>query len=94
MSDPTAFNTPPRAIFTSAQVDDLAQALLTLTRELWVVKDRQRVLEAVLAERGIDVTAAIESHTPSPALEAELAAEGKRLVGAVIAALGVTPPAR
>ena len=35
------------------QIDDVANALLVLARELWVVKDRQRVLEALLAENGI-----------------------------------------
>ena len=35
------------------QVDDVAKALLVMARELWVVKDRQRVLEALLAEHGM-----------------------------------------
>ena len=35
------------------ELDDLGNALLVMARELWVVKDRQRVLEALLAEHGV-----------------------------------------
>lgn len=69
------------------QLDDLGAAMLTLARELWVVKDRVAVLEAVLGERGVDVTAAVDAHQPGPALAAELAAERDRFARAVLTAL-------
>jgi K+-sensing histidine kinase KdpD len=73
------------------QIDDLGRAVLLLARELWVTKDRQRVLEAVLEARGIEVAQAIRDHQPDEALAAELAAERERFTQALIAAL--CPPA-
>jgi hypothetical protein len=69
------------------QVDDLARALLTLAREVWVLRDRQRVLEAVLGERGIDVARAVEHHQPSAELQAQLDAERKAFVQGLMQAL-------
>lgn len=42
----------------------LLQMVLNLTRELWVVKDRQLVTEQLLAERGIDLSAEIDRYRP------------------------------
>jgi len=53
-------------------VDRLGKALLTLTSELWVVKDRVRILEAVLEEKGIDVTELVESYQPDAKLTTAL----------------------
>lgn len=69
------------------QLDDLGRTVLLLARELWVVKDRQRVLEAVLGERGIDVADAVRDYQPSGALAEALAAERDRFAQAVIDAL-------
>jgi len=69
------------------QLDDLGRAVLLLARELWVTKDRQRVLEAVLEARGISVTEAIRDHEPDAALAAELTAERERFTQALITAL-------
>ena len=68
-------------------VDRLGKALLTLASELWVLKDRQRVLEAVLAEKGIDVSTLLESYQPdaelTEALNNERAAFIERLLGSL-----------
>lgn len=69
------------------QLDDLGRALLLLARELWVTKDRQRILEAVLEAKGIAVAEAIRDHRPDPALDAELKAERDAFAGALVAAL-------
>jgi hypothetical protein len=69
------------------QLDDLGHALLVIARELWVAKDRLRVLEAVLDAKGIDVSQAVARHQPDDALAAELAAERSRFVGAIMSAL-------
>jgi hypothetical protein len=69
------------------QIDDLGRAVLLLARELWVVKDRQRVLEAVLEERGIDIVAAIRDFQPSGTLAAELEAERNRFASALVQTL-------
>jgi hypothetical protein len=74
------------------QVDDVARAVLALAREVWVLRDRQRVLEAVLDANGIDVTAAVERHQPSPELQATLDAERKAFVQGLLRAL--VPAAR
>lgn len=72
------------------QLDDLGRAVLVLARELWVVKDRQRILEAVLDAHGIDASTAVRDHQPDPALAAELEAERTRFTKAVIEALSPT----
>ncbi|MFZ4688379.1 MAG: hypothetical protein ACOYLS_03980 [Polymorphobacter sp.] len=70
-----------------AQIDDVANALLVLARELWVVKDRQRVLEALLADNNIIVPGAVADHQPGGALAAELATERTRYTSALMLAL-------
>lgn len=69
------------------QIDDLGQAVLVLARELWVVKDRQRVLEAVLDANGIPVSEAVRDHQPDANLAAALQAERDRFTRAVMQAL-------
>lgn len=69
------------------QVDDLARAVITLAREVWVLRDRQRVLEAVLGEKGIDVAQAVEHYQPSAELQAKLDAERKAFVQGLMQAL-------
>ena len=61
-------------------VDKVGAAVLTLAKELWVVKDRQALLEEVLRRHKLDVTAEIDKLRPDGALEAKLAAERQALV--------------
>lgn len=61
-------------------VDKVGQALLTLAAELWAVKDRQFVTEAVLKARGIDISEEVDTFTPDPDLEATLAQERQALI--------------
>ncbi len=61
-------------------IDNVGQALLTLAKEVWVLKDRQIVTEAVLARRGIDISQEISMFQPDPALEAKLKAEREAMV--------------
>lgn len=77
----------PRQMLRDAQIDHLGEAMLTLTRELWVLTDRVRILEAVLEDKGIDVRDAIATHVPSADLEAELTTARVRLVDALVTAL-------
>lgn len=85
--------TPPRQILAPEQIDHVAQALLALARELWVVVDRQIILEAVLARHGIDAAAEVDALEPDPALQAKLDARRDRLVGAIASALNGEPGA-
>lgn len=85
--DPKTYNTPARETLIQADVAQLGSAVLALTREMWVLHDRVRTLEAVLERRGIDVIAEIETFQPGPELQAERNAQGKVMVGNVINAL-------
>ena len=87
MIDPVSYNRPERPTLGDDQVGDVGQAVLTLTRELWIVIDRMRILEAVLAKHGIDAHEEVNAFQPDLRLEAELAEEGKRLAANVVAAL-------
>lgn len=64
-----------RKSLTPDQIDDLGKGVLHLARELWVVKDRQRILERILTEKGIDVENIIDTYQPDDALEKHLAEE-------------------
>ena len=68
-------------------IDKLGQALMTLTQELWVLKDRQRVLEALLADAGIVTPETINRFEPDAALSEQLSGERRALIDAVLGAL-------
>jgi hypothetical protein len=68
-------------------IDKLGQALLTLTKELWVVKDRLRVLEAALAEAGTIAPNAVETYQPDESLTELLGQERAQLIKQVLGAL-------
>ena len=84
MDDPRAFNRPDRSILPDTSMDRLGLALLALTRELWVMKDRMTILEAVLANNGIDATAAIEQFQPDEALAKRLDTDGTQLIQSIV----------
>ena len=54
--------------------------LLNVLQELWVIKDRQIVLEQVLAEAGIDAARLVDDHQPDAELAERLDRERKRLL--------------
>jgi hypothetical protein len=87
--DPRSYNQPQRHIFAPDKIDDVAQALLSLTREIWVLTDRVRCLEAVIDAHGIPVSKALESFEPDATLQAELDGKAQALVRSVVTALGV-----
>jgi hypothetical protein len=82
--DPRSFNTPERPSLTAEDVPALGEALLNLTRELWVLTDRVMVLEAVLEQQGRDVSAAIEAFEPDEAFQERAKARGSALVASVL----------
>ncbi|MEO0574818.1 MAG: hypothetical protein AAF004_05095 [Pseudomonadota bacterium] len=81
--------TPPRRLLTDAQTNDLGHALLTLTKELWVLTDRVHTFEAVLAKHGIAVTEDIEAYEPDADETARRLAHSQRIVQSVLGALGI-----
>lgn len=60
-----------RVYFENVVIDNLIDALLELSAAVWTHHDRVLVLEKVLAEKAIDVSAEIEAHLPD---DAEIAA--------------------
>ena len=50
-------------------------AFLSMARELWVLKDRQRVLEALLASHDIVPPDAVSNFQPDASLQAQLDSE-------------------
>jgi hypothetical protein len=55
-------------------------ALLTLARELWVLRDRQRVLEELLAARGVVAPGEADAWQPDEARQAAIDAECQAFV--------------
>jgi hypothetical protein len=82
LSDP-----PPRQILPPERIDDVAQAVIAVTRELWVAVDRMTILEKVLSTNGIDISAAIDAYQPDDAVQAELEAKRARVLLSVLRAL-------
>ena len=80
-AEPSALNLRPE------DIDRLGHAVLTLARELWVTKDRLRILEAALAEAGVTTPAVLDAWQPDETLSDELAAERRRLIDGLLAVL-------
>ena len=75
-----------RQFFGSPQIDDVARALIALTREVWVLTDRQILLERLLARHGID-TAALDTTDPDSTATAELDQRREQLLASVLGQL-------
>lgn len=85
--DPKSFNQPNRKTLSEFDVQGIGDAVLTLTQEIWVLTDRLAVMEAVLAKRGIDISAEIDAFQPDEKMKAALDERGKQLVANVANAL-------
>ena len=70
--NPTDYNHPARKTLSETDTAALAEAVLTLTQELWILADRQMVMEAVLARHGIDISDEIDRFEPDEALQAKM----------------------
>jgi succinyl-CoA synthetase alpha subunit len=76
---------PGRVYFAQPVLDNLLEAMMEIAAEVSVVRDRQDVLETVLAERGIDAAALIEAHVPSAADLARRKAAREGFVARILA---------
>ena len=78
--------------FDNEVVDHLIGIVLELGAEIWVLRDRQVHLEELLAEKGIDLRAQLETGRPAAATEALLKTEReamiKRIYGRLYARYG------
>lgn len=88
--NPTRFNAPDRQTLTNADVGSLGLALLTLTKELWVITDRMHVMEAVLAKHGLDISEEIKQFKPDGDMSENLQREGAALIERVLSSLSNT----
>jgi hypothetical protein len=70
-----------------ARIDDVARMVFELTSELWVLKDRTMMLEALLVENGIIADTAVDTLQPTTELSMKLLAERKALVSRVYGAV-------
>jgi len=82
-------NTLQPPLLTPNQLDNLGLAVISLAKELWVVKDRQMVAEALLKEKGL--LADLDSFQPDADLAAKLASERQRFMQDLTTALWETP---
>jgi hypothetical protein len=89
-SERERLSTSNPTLLTPNQLDNLGLAVLSLAKELWIVKDRQLIAEALLNEKGM--LADLDSFQPDADLTAKLAAERQRFMQDVMTAL-LDPPA-
>ncbi|MDP6437045.1 MAG: hypothetical protein QF790_09720 [Gammaproteobacteria bacterium] len=68
-------------------LDSLGKALITLAKELWVTKDRQKILEAALAEAGVMAPDAVDRYQPDEDLNSRLESERAEFIEQVLGAL-------
>jgi hypothetical protein len=80
-----------QSVLNTKDVDQLGQAVISLTKELWALKDRQRILEAALVDAGVLDREAVETHEPDEALKETLSTERRQLIDSVLNTLA-TPP--
>lgn len=77
---------PPASIqIGSGRDNPVGLALLTLAQEMWVMKDRQMVVEALLHDKGL--LGEVENYQPSPELSNQIEQERARFVNAITAVL-------
>jgi hypothetical protein len=66
---------PQPAFFDDPAIDNLIAVTLELGAELWVQKERLRIVEKLLAEQGVVTAEAIERYVDSPEEIARVQAE-------------------
>jgi hypothetical protein len=78
-------NGPGKAYFDYVVTDNMLDALVELAAEVWTTRDRLTILEAVLADKGIDATALIEAHVPADTVKAARKAAREAFITQVFA---------
>lgn len=74
---------PVRDILGPQSLDHVAQALITLTQEVWVLTDRVLVMEKLLENNGIPA-GAIDAYQPDEALTLKLDAARQNLLNKIV----------
>lgn len=76
---------PGKAYFDHVVTDNIMDALIELAAEVWTTRDRLMVLEAVLAEQGIDASRLVEAYVPDDNIKAERKAAREAFIAQVFA---------
>jgi hypothetical protein len=76
-----------KPILQPEDLDHLGEALIALTQEVWVLRDRQKVLEKLLLNAGVLDAKALDSFQPDAEMKAMLDMERQQLVDTVLGAL-------
>jgi hypothetical protein len=77
---------PEPAFFDNPAIDNLIAVTLELGAELWVQRERMRVIEKLLAEKGVVTPDLIEQHQPSDEEAARARAERDAFVNRIYGA--------
>jgi hypothetical protein len=86
-ADPKApLPAPEPAFFDNPAIDNLIAVTLELGAEVWVLRERQRIMEQLLTTHGKVTTEMIEQHMPSPQEQARSKAGRDEFVNRVYAA--------
>ena len=86
-SDPKSFNLPDVELLKPEHIDNVARALLSLTREVAVLSDRVIVLETLLEKHNVLASENVDTFTPDEAFEARSQADMQNIIGNVLGAL-------
>jgi len=86
-TNPINYNLPEREILKDTDLNGVGQAVITLTKEIWVLIDRLHVMEAVMAENGVDISEQVRTYQPDAELQGKLKAENQALIERVLSAL-------
>jgi hypothetical protein len=86
-TDPLVGREAEQTFFADPAIDRLVGMVFALTAEVHVLRDRMRLLEDALAQRGIVEAESLDAAIPEGALEARLAAERAAMVRHVLEAL-------
>lgn len=85
--DPRNYNTPDKQIMGVEHVDNIARAVLTLTREVAVLTDRVLVIETLLEKEGVVTSEAVDTFQPDDTFQKRADAAVSAISAGVIAAL-------
>lgn len=78
-------NGPGKAYFDHVVTDNIVDALVELSAEVWTTRDRLMVLEAVLSDQGIDAAALVEAYVPNDTVKADRKAARDAFIAQVFA---------
>jgi hypothetical protein len=72
-------------MMTDSEIERWSPVVLALARELWVVRDRVRVMEALLVSRGTLTVNAIDQYQPSAEQQTRLDQDCEVFLGQLLA---------